>query len=245
MNILSLSTLHKEYLPQAYTSSIQPLWCGFGTKEEYYISSKLLAYVPYIQRYKDDVTRYALHTQNPIEDTLYIDTEDESISLLQESIEHGSLPVQENDRDKQYYKILSLAYLLEEQEHDIQEEYINILESYSDLQQYIPHLHTLESQIQYSSHSHVANTIKAILYYCKEYPQIIFASHSEAVESFLSPYITYAEIPQDISALLNKYNLISCYKGYIPDTSMITELADIRPTAQRILILEPTPHISI
>lgn len=252
MNIVSLSTLHAEYIPQQYFSIIKPFWCGFGSEKEHYVSQELSPYISFIKKYTDDVNTYVEFPQNPVEDLLFKAEDDESISVLEKLIEQGDLLThssrdtcnnrKQESKDEQYCKILGLAYLLEEQEYDIWEEYMYIRHRTKDLQEYISSsLDNLESQLEIATYSHVVNTIKAILYYCREHTQLIFASHSQAVEEFLQPYILYDEMPQNTPELFDKY-LTGHYKGYIPDLGIIPEFTDVCPTAQSVLILDQSVY---
>ena len=235
MNMISLSTLHKEYVPQQYYSYITPLWCGFGNQKDYYISKKLTPYIEYIHRYIKDVQIHSLYNDTFLENLPHLYGEErEDIKTLQQKIQYGTPCKQEQTPIPPYYKILGLAYLLEQQEQMIQQEYMHIIKDYATLQQYIPSLsiRDTEQYIQPLLHQSLYNMMKAILYYCEEDPNIIFISHSVQLEEALSEYIVYSDPPHHFLTLLQEADLLSFYKGYIPKNNM-------NLTTRTILFLHP------
>lgn len=239
MNMISLCTLHKEYLPAVYHSYIQPLWSGIGIQEQYYTSSALLPYITYIQRYREDTKAYSLYQENPLSDRLHIKEDyQESTALLQESIATGIPITHKETTQPQHYKTIALAYLLEEQEYTIQQEYKEIATLYSTLQAYIPQVDSIEPYVQKTSTTSIYAMMEAILYYCREDSTTLFIIHTEEIESLLTPYIVYSPLPHHLANCCENHPLLQYYKGYIPEHTAIFGKQSTEQTPRTILILD-------
>lgn len=230
MKLVSCSTLHKEYLPKAYSSYITPLWCGFGKESEYYTSSLLSSYIDSIKQYRKDIIAYT--PEHSLSNTLILDDtqQSESIEEIADAIQTGILsPTKYKKITEEIYKNLAIGYTLEEQERRIQEEYNIIERQYESILQYLPDLLVPkeESEYKYATLETIAPpTIEAILHYCKYDTEVILVSHSSVLDKYCISNNLYSDAPDNLNNVLIQHNLKQYYKGYINNITITLDNKD-------------------